>query len=108
MAALPLQVLVPAGSVSSFDPASGGGDTCPCGDGVWIEFINAGAQARTVTLVTPGAYRGLAIADRAVPIPANSTVKVPASGDYAGANGRASITYDAPTDLRVGVFRYTS
>ncbi|WP_344897502.1 hypothetical protein, partial [Nonomuraea antimicrobica] len=74
----------------------------------WLEFVNAGAAARTATLATPGTYRGLSIADREVPIPANSTVKVPVSSDYAGANGRAGVTYDAPTDLTVGCFRYAS
>lgn len=108
MAALPLQVLVPGGSTSDYDPASGGGDTCPTGDGVFLEFVNAGAAPRTATLATPGTYNGLAIADRPVPIPANSTVKVPVGSDYAGADGRAAITYDAATDLTVGCFRIAS
>lgn len=106
MAALPLQVLVPAGSASTLVAASGGGDTCPAGDGVFLEVDNGDASSKTVTLVTPGTTpEGLAIADREVTIPAGERWKIPVGRVYAGSDGRCSITYSAVTSVTVGAFK---
>ncbi|MER7500443.1 hypothetical protein AB0L05_27675 [Nonomuraea pusilla] len=109
MAALPLQVLVPEGSASTLQAAAGGGDTCPAGDGVWLEVLNGNAAARTVTLVTPGLYQGLAIADRTCVIPAGERWKIPVGRIYAGSDGQASITYSPDAaSVTVGCFKYAS
>ncbi|MER7131256.1 hypothetical protein [Streptosporangium saharense] len=99
------QVLVPGGSASTLVAASGGGDTATPGDGVFLEVNNGAGSSVTVTLATPGTVDGLAIADRAISIPAGERWKVPISRLYAGADGQASITYSAVTDVTVGVFK---
>ncbi|MEU9888011.1 hypothetical protein [Sphaerisporangium sp. NPDC051011] len=107
MAALPTQVLVPSGSASTLVAASGSGDTCTPGDGVFLEVNNANAAARTVTLVTPGTVEGLAINDRPVTIPAGERWKIPVPARlYAAADGQCSITYtpDAAS-VTVGCFK---
>ena len=108
MAALPLQVLVPGGSASTLTAAAGGGDTCPAGDGVFLEVLNGSGATITVTLATPGTVEGLAIADRPVPVPAGERWKIPVGRIYADANGQCAITYSGVTTLTVGAFRYAS
>lgn len=105
MAALTTQVLVPGGSASTLASASGGGDTATPGDGVFLEVNNGDASPKTVTVATPGTVDGLAIADRAVTIPAGERWKIPLSRMYAGGDGQAAITYSAVTSVTVGVFR---
>jgi hypothetical protein len=105
MAALTLQVLVPGGSESNLVAAAGGGDTCPAGPGVFLEVDNADAAPKTVTLVTPGIYDGLTLADRAVTVPAGERWKIPVPKLFAAADGQCSITYSAVTSVTVGVFK---
>lgn len=106
MAALSLQVLVPGGSASTLATAAGGGDTAPCGDGVFLEVNNGDAASKTVTIATTSTVGGLAVDDREVTIPAGERWKIPLpSSLYAGPDGRASITYSAVTSVTVGVFR---
>jgi len=105
MAALTTQVLVLGGSASALTPAAGGGDTATPGDGVFLEVFNEDDASKTVTIVTPGTVDGLAIADRPVTVPAGERWKIPLGRRYAGADGQASITYSAVTDLSVGVFK---
>lgn len=106
MAALPLQVLVPGGSASTLAAATGAGDTCTAGDGVFLEVNNGNAAVRTVTLATPGLVDGLAIADRAVAIPAGERWKIPVPRVYAKPDGQCDITYtpDAAS-VTVGCFK---
>jgi len=105
MAALTTQVLVPGGAASTLTAASGGGDTCTPGDGVFLEVLNSDASSKTVTIATPGTVGGLAIADRAVTIPAGERWKIPLPRMYAGTDGQAAITYSAVTSVTVGVFK---
>lgn len=105
MAALTLQVLVPGGSASVLTAAAGGGDTCPAGDGVFLEANNGSGAPITITLVTPGTVDGLAIADRAVIVPAGERWKIPVPRLFAAADGQCSITYSGVTTLTVGAFR---
>lgn len=106
MAALALQVLVPGGSASTMTAAAGGGDTAPCGDGNFLEVLNGDASSKTVTLATPGTYQGLAIADRAVVIPAGERWKIPLPQNTYGQD--VTITYSAVTSVTVGVFKIAS
>ena len=105
MAALDLQVLPPGGAKSVLVNAAGGGDTCPAGDGIFLEANNASVASITITLATPGTVGGLAIADRAVAIPAGERWKIPVPRVFAGADGRCVITYSGVTTLTVGCFR---
>jgi len=106
MAALPLQVLVPDGSASELVAASSGGDTCPAGDGVFLEVENGAAASLTVQLATPGTVEGLAIADRSVTIPAGERWKIPVPRLFAKADGQCDISYSPDaSDVTVGVFK---
>lgn len=105
MAALTLQVLVPGGSASTLVAAAGGGDTCPAGDGIFLEANNGSGAPITITLATPGTVDGLAIADRAVSVPAGERWKIPVPRLFAGADGQCAITYSGVTTLTVGVFK---
>lgn len=105
MAALSLQVLVPGGSASALVAASGGGDTCAAGDGVFLEVNNGSGASVTVTLATPGTVEGLAIADRAVVIPAGERWKIPVPRLFAKADGQCDVTYSSATTVTVGCFK---
>lgn len=105
MAALTLQVLVPGGSESELVNASGGGDTCATGPGVFLEVNNGSGSAVTVTLATPGTTDGLAIADRAVSVPAGERWKIPVPRIFAKADGQCDITYSSATTVTVGCFK---
>ncbi|MFE6362975.1 hypothetical protein ACFVP3_23625 [Streptomyces sp. NPDC057806] len=86
--------------------AAAGGDTVQTGAGIFLAVKNGDASPHTVTLVTPGTVDGLAIADRAVPVPAGQTYLIPVTDRYRNpSTGRAAITYDAVTTVTVGVFR---
>lgn len=106
MAALTLQVLVPGGSASVLTAAAGGGDTCAAGDGVFLEANNGSGAPITITLVTPGTVDGLAIADRAVIVPAGERWKIPVPRLFAKADGQCDLTYSGVTTLTVGCFRH--
>jgi hypothetical protein len=105
MAALSLQVLVPGGSASTLAAAAGGGDTCPAGDGVFLEVNNGGGSSVTVTLATPGTVDGLAIADRTATIPAGERWKIPVPRLFAKVDGQCDITYSGVTSVTVGCFK---
>lgn len=105
MAALDLTVLPPGGAESALVAAAGGGDTCPAGPGIFLEVANGSGSAVTVTLATPGTVEGLAIADRAVSIPASETWKIPVPKIFAKPDGRCDVTYSSATDVNVGAFK---
>lgn len=106
MAALTTQVVPLTGAVLSFASAAGGGDTCETGAGVLLVVKNGDSGSHTVTLVTPGTYKGLAIADRAVAVAAGAETAIPVTSDYRNpSTGRASITYDGVTSVTVAVVR---
>lgn len=108
MAALPMKVMVPGGASIALVAAAGGGDTCPAGDGVFLEANNGSGAPITVTLVTPGLYQGLAIADQPSIIPAGERWQIPVPRLFAAADGLCSITYSGVTTLTVGCFKYAS
>lgn len=93
-----------AGTSVPFSAASAGGDAGQTGPAILLLVKNGDASAHTVTLTTPGTVNGLAIADRAVAVPAGSTVAVPLTNDYRdGSTGLASWSYDAVTSVSVAV-----
>jgi len=86
--------------------AAGGGDTAQTGAGVLLAVKNADSGSHTVTLATPGTVDGLAVADRAVAVPAGQTFVIPITDRYRDpSTGRAAISYDGVTSVTVGVFR---
>lgn len=106
MAALASTMVPLSGATVVFTAAAAGGDTCQTGPGVLLLVKNGDAAPHTVTLVTPGTVRGLAIADRTVAVAAGAEVGIPVTHDYRDpATGRASITYDGVTSVQVAVLR---
>jgi len=86
--------------------AAGGGDTAQTGVGVLLAVKNADSGSHTVTIATPGTVDGLAVADRAVAVPAGQTFVIPITDRYRDpSTGRAAISYDGVTSVTVGVFR---
>ncbi|WP_405710096.1 hypothetical protein OG264_16085 [Streptomyces xanthophaeus] len=107
MAALGLTVLPVDGGASLTDSlvaAAGGGDTAPTGPGRFLVAANASGGSITVTLATPGTVSGLDVENSAVVIAAGKTSMIPLARLFAGANGRAAITYSGVTSLTVGCF----
>lgn len=81
--------------------ATGAGDTAQVGTGRFLYISNGDASPHTVTIATPGAASGLAIADATVTIAAGDHALIPLARIFRGSNGRASITYDAVTSVKV-------
>lgn len=109
MASLPTNV-VPIAGLRIDDKlvaAAAGGDDCDTGAGVFLVVDNADTVAHTATLVTPGVVDGdLAIADRERSIPAGERHYIPLTNRYRDrSTQRASITYDAVTNVTVAVIR---
>lgn len=111
MAALPTNVAPNTGLLNLaglLTDAASLGDDCATGDGVFLVAQNTNAAARTLTLATPQVVDGdLAVADRAFTIPATTGLSIiPVPDLYRNpATGRASITYDAVTGLKVCAVR---
>ncbi|MEU7348358.1 hypothetical protein ABZ778_31535 [Streptomyces bacillaris] len=85
--------------------AAGGGDTAPVGPGIFLAVINADASPHTATIATPGTVNGHAIADATLTVAAGDTGIIPLTNLFRGETGRASITYDAVTDVTVAVLK---
>lgn len=106
MAALTATAVPVAGGATLEDAltaAAALGDTAPTGAGYVLVVVNGDASPHTATIATPGTASGLAIADAALVVAAGETGIIPLSRRFAGASGRASITYDAVTSVQVGV-----
>lgn len=97
-------VSLDAGAVA----AAAGGDTAPCGDGRFLYVANGGASPITVTVATPGEVKGLAVADAALVVAAGAAGAIPLTRLFAGAGGRASITYSAVTSVTVAAYELGS
>jgi hypothetical protein len=89
-------------------PATLAGDTAECGPGIFLAVVNGDASPHTVTIATPGTVSGLAVTDATLVVGAGETGIIPLPRVFAGATGRAAITYDAVTSVEVGVFRLGS
>jgi hypothetical protein len=85
--------------------ASAGGDTAPVGPDHLLYVANGDASPHTATIAVPGEVSGLAVADATLVVAAGDVGIIPLTNVFRGANGRASITYDAVTDVTVGVFK---
>lgn len=89
--------------------ANSGGDNFVPGESVYIEIDNADAAPHTATVVTPKeAFPGAAIEDIEIVVPAGTrrfAGPFPSNrfGDPAN-DGKAAITYDAVTNVTIGVF----
>lgn len=106
MATLTTQTAALAGLSVALGDASAGGDQCATGPGLALVVQNGDASSHTVTLATPGTVDGLAIADRVVTVPAGALAVIPLNDVYRDpATGRAAITYDGVTSVKVAAVR---
>jgi hypothetical protein len=108
MATLSPQTIVYTGLIPTYAAAASGGDQFLNDGRTFIQLKNTNAGNRTVTIVTQATAAGRAIADDAVVIPLTVGDKMIGpfpTGIYNDANGYVQLTYDAVTDVTIGVFK---
>lgn len=112
MATLTTQAIVRTGLTPSYGAAAAGGDACEVGDDLFLHYKNTNAATRTVTLAIPSGastYPGVVYTNTSVVVAATTGDKMIgplAANLYRDATtGMAVITYDAVTNLTVGVFK---
>jgi hypothetical protein len=112
VATLTTQAISRAGITPTYGSAAGGGDACEVGDDVFLHYKNTNAAVRNVTLAIPSGastYPGVVYTNTTVQIPATTGDKMIgpiAAGLYKDpTTGLCTITYDAVTNLTVGVFK---
>lgn len=95
------------GLKETYHPASAGGDKFNPGDNVYVRVVNGSAAAITPTFVTPNTVIGQAIADVAVPVPANDylTFGPFPPEHFAGSDGLVSVTWSATATVTFAVLR---
>lgn len=113
MATLVAGTIVRAGlNLETLDvAAAGGGDDFVNTGNEALYFNNTDVASRTVTLVTAATVDGLAVADRAVVVPALSRMLIgPFPTDIYNnpADSKLSMTYSAVTNLTVAVVKMGS
>jgi hypothetical protein len=111
MAILAQQKTALTGLNPAYANADVAGDSFANTGGQHVEFVNTNAAARNVTLVAQGACNHGVLHNVVVNIPAgNVTPQRRKIGPFTDTlrwndvNGRVQMTYDAVTDLLVGVF----
>lgn len=106
MAALATQTLAAGGTVVTYANAASGGDTFTNTGYESFRIVNGHAtDPRTVTFVTSATFGGLALADNAIVVAAQTTKEMPPlDRKYYGAT--VSVTYsDSAADLTVAVVK---
>ena len=107
MALLATQTISYAGIAETLVAAAGGGDEFTPEEGQFIKVVNGGGGSINVTIVTPGTFKGQAIADIVVAVPngAHRLIRVTPPELFANpADGKGDITYSGVTSVTVGVF----
>jgi len=111
MATLTTQQVTRAGITPSYAAAAGGGDACEVGDDIFVQLKNTNASVRNVTFAIPAAaspYPNVTYTNLIVQIPATTGDKMigPISALFKDpTTGLCTITYDAVTNLTIGVFK---
>lgn len=106
MANVAIQPIPVTGVQPTMAAASPGGDTVRPGPGTFLFVSNASASPVDVTLVTPGAVDGLAVADRVVTVPAGEMHAIAVTQLYRDpADGLAHITWSSPTSVTFAALR---
>lgn len=105
MADINVQSIGITGLTPVYTAAAAAGDALQLGDGFFVHYKNGSAAAITVTLITPGTVSGLAVADRALTVPAGGDlmVKLDRRQYEDPVTGRAMATYSGVTTLSVAV-----
>jgi hypothetical protein len=105
MAALTTQRIGYAGTAPTFGAAAAS-DTAETGKGIFIVYKNTNASTRTISVEVPAALTPYTQVDNDVEytLGANTgELWIPLHPDYAGTDGRATITTSAQTDVTVAV-----
>jgi hypothetical protein len=88
--------------------ATGGGDDCEAGPGVYLVVKNASGSSINVTIAVPELPDGdLVIGSRVVAVPATTGLTlIPVTSRYRNSStGRAAVTYSAVTTVTVCVVK---
>jgi hypothetical protein len=112
MALLTVQQVSRVGAAPTFAAATGGGDTCPTGNNVWIEVKNTSGTSTTVTLATNAG----AAPFPGVPFAAETFVVPITTGDMIygpilpqlfndATDGLLHITYSQVSGITIAVFQ---
>lgn len=108
MATLGTQVIALAGLGPTYAAAAGGGDKCEVGDRVFLHVKNGGGSPITVTLTSVAAFRGQAVSNVTVSVPASGERMIgPLSSDLLqnASDGLCAIGYSSATSVTVAALR---
>ena len=101
------QSIVRAGLEAAYDACNADGNYFTNTGNEFIHIVNAAVADQTITIATPATVDGLAVADRAVAIPASEERMIgpfPASV-YNDANSKVQMTFDAVVTLTIAVIK---
>lgn len=107
MATVATQALSSAGAAVNYAAASASGDRFTPGSRVFMHVKNGSASSINVTITTPAAYDGLALADRVVAVPATSDRFIPLSAElYASpTDGLGDVAWSASATVTFAVLK---
>lgn len=110
MATLTAQQMSRSGLNPTYASAAGGGDEFVNTGEEYIHIKNGDASSHTITIVTQNTSDGLAVADRAVAVPAGEERKIGPfpTAIYNDANQKVQLTYDGVTSVTIGIFKHGS
>ncbi|HEY9409330.1 MAG TPA: hypothetical protein VIQ30_22645 [Pseudonocardia sp.] len=96
-----------AGLTLATEPANVDGNMIPLSSGMVLVVTNASGAEITVTFPTPATVDGLAVADRAVAVPAGATghVALGSSRVYRQPDGTAHVDYSAVSSVTVALLQ---
>jgi hypothetical protein len=108
MALLAVQQIAVTGSTPSYAAVSASDTIQPDGnDNLFLHVKNGGGSPDTVTIVIPGVYLGVALADLTVSVPATTgdrMIAIPAAA-MDPATGLITVTHSFTTSVTQGLFR---
>jgi len=111
MATKSVQTIIRTGTglTPAYTSCSGGGDVFPNAGNEVIHIKNGHSGAQTVTIVSQSTVDGLAVADRAIAIPAGEERFIGPfpQGTYNNSSGQVELTYSGVTSLTIAVLKPT-
>ncbi|MFE5514457.1 hypothetical protein ACFQ9J_28380 [Streptomyces sp. NPDC056529] len=108
MAILNTQTIALAGLAPAYTAAAGGGDKCEVGDRNFLHVKNGSGSSVTVTLTATASYRGQAVANLTVAVPASGERMIgPLAADLfqSAVDGLCGIGYSSATTVTVASLR---
>ena len=107
MAVLAAQQILTTGLTATFASAAGGGDKFANTGRQIVEIVNGDSSSMTVTVVTPGTYKGKAIADDTITVGAGVRKHIgPFDPEiYNNSSGQVDLAYSGVTSLTVAILQ---